>query len=206
MNDETSTAIINRIHRTHAWILQTAEKLTEDELCQRFGPSAPPIGWHLWHIARWADRVQASLPKVDEQTDDQPNPNRGIWEQEQLVEQWDLDPATLGTLQEGSGMDFEIASVLPRHIGKEKLLAYVQHVFTATDAAVAALSPEQFSESRSSVMEYAYDTTSGKIWAAPGAQTTLAADLIFHVSHANRHLGMMEALSGLLDKKGTATV
>ena len=82
----------------------------------------------------------------------------------------------------------------------------MREVFDVTNQTLDLLKPEHFAESRSSVMEYAYDVTDGRIWKAPGAATTLAADLGFHLSHANRHLGMIEALSGLLDKRGTVTV
>ena len=55
-------------------------------------------------------------------------------------------------------------------------------------------------------MEYSYNVADGTIRRAPGAETTVAADLAFHMSHTNRHLGMMEALSGLLERRGTVTV
>jgi hypothetical protein len=206
MSDVTTGVIGKRIQMAHTWIRQATEKLSEEELCQRFGPTAPPIGWHLWHIARWADRVQASLPRANADPNDPPNPNRGIWEREQLAQRWDLDPASLGTLEEGSGMDFEASAALPRRIGKEALFGYVQQVFAATDEAIANLRPRQFEEGRSSVMEYKYNSADGTIWRAEGAQTTLAADLAFHLSHANRHLGMMEALGGLLERKSSVTV
>jgi hypothetical protein len=206
LSELTTTAIVNRIKMAHAWILQATEKLTEDELCQSFAFTAPPIGWHLWHIARWADRVQASLPRQSDTTDHRPDPNQGVWQQERLAERWDLDPATLGTLEEGSGMALDASTALPRRIGRDALLAYAMQTFAATDAVVADLRPDQFLEQRSSVMEYKYDVTDGRIWRAPGAETTVVADLAFHLSHANRHLGMIEALSGLLNKKGSVTV
>ncbi len=113
MSDLTAEVLIKRIKMAHVWILEAAEKLTEDELCQRFGPTAPPIGWHLWHITRWADRMQAYTSQPGTDTNNPPNPNHGIWEKEQLAQKWGLDPARLGTLEEGSGMDFEDAAALP---------------------------------------------------------------------------------------------
>jgi hypothetical protein len=206
MSEVESTAIVSRIKMAHSWILQATERLTEDELCHRFGPTAPPIGWHLWHIARWADRVQASLPRPDVEPNTPADPNWGIWEQEKIANLWDLDPATLGTLQEGSGMDFDVASELPRHIGRDALLGYARRVFAVTDEALDKLLPAQLQATRESVMQYSYTVEDGKIERAPGKETTLAADLLFHVSHTNRHLGMMEALGGLLERKGTVTV
>lgn len=209
MNDIAAQVIIARIKMVQAWILQATEKLSEEDLSQPLGTTAPPIGWHLWHIARWTDRVQASLPRPHTEVDAknyQPNPNRGVWEQRQLADQWDLDRSRLGTLEEGSGMDFATAAMLPQKIGKDALLAYVHEVFDRTNQTLDSLKPDQFAERRSSVMEYAYNVADGTIWKAQGAETTLAADLGFHLSHANRHLGMIEALSGLLERKGTVTV
>ena len=50
-----------RIQWTHNSIISTAEALTETQLSQQPGPTSPPIGWHLWHTSRWADRLQASF-------------------------------------------------------------------------------------------------------------------------------------------------
>lgn len=206
MSDVMANVVVARIQMAHRWILQAAERLTEEELCQHFGPTAPPIGWHLWHIARWTDRVQASLPRDESITSVHPDPNRGIWEQEQLASAWKLDSGSLGTLEEGSGMDFEAAAALPRRIGRDALMTYATRVFAIADEALGQVKPERFAETRKSVMEYEYDSMSGKIWRAEGKVTTLASDLAFHLSHTNRHLGMMEALGGLLTRKGTVTV
>jgi hypothetical protein len=131
--------MVQRITRIHGWILQAVEPLSEDELCHRPARTAPPIGWHLWHIARWTDRVQASLPRRDDPPGYAPNPNQGIWEREQLAARWDLDPSTLGTLEEGSAMDFELAAQLPRRIGREALLVLFEAVAKGGNRARSAL-------------------------------------------------------------------
>ena len=46
----------NTIHWLHEALLRVTEELTPEQFCWLPGPEAPPIGWHLWHIARWADR------------------------------------------------------------------------------------------------------------------------------------------------------
>jgi hypothetical protein len=61
-------------------------------------------------------------------------------------------------------------------------------------------------DSRNSVMEFTGGADGVPIAETAGAQTTIAADVGFHLSHASRHLGMMEALSGLRDRPGTATL
>lgn len=56
-----------------------------------------------------------------------------------------------------------------------------------------------------SVMEFTADSQRLPISEGEGPRTTIGADLGFHLSHASRHLGMMEGLRGLLDRPGTAT-
>jgi hypothetical protein len=91
MQDAADNAIITRIVMAHALLLKATAPLDKRDFSRRFGATAPPIGWHLWHVARWADRVQASLPRASDADDHQPNPNDGLWEQEGLAAEWDLD-------------------------------------------------------------------------------------------------------------------
>src|SRR5688572_23661771 len=88
-----------RIQLTHGWVLNAVVGLTPEQLDRRFGPTAPPLGWHLWHVARWADRFQASFtPRGDGNTSEPSNPNRDIWHIEELAATWKLDPGKLGVL------------------------------------------------------------------------------------------------------------
>ena len=40
----------------HRALLKFAEGLTDEQLARQPSPAAPPIGWHIFHVARWADR------------------------------------------------------------------------------------------------------------------------------------------------------
>jgi len=203
MQDSIAQALVDRIQCAHRWLLAATTPLSGETLCRHFGPTAPPIGWHLWHISRWADRVQASLPRSSDAEGYLPNPNNGIWEREAMAAEWDLDPGTLGMLEDGSGMTHEDAAALPRKIGKPALVDYATRVFAGFDAALAEWTLEEMQATRASVMEYVI--RDGKVYKAPGKETTLAADLGFHRLHANRHLGMIEALRDLADQEGTIT-
>ncbi|MCX5909344.1 MAG: DinB family protein [Deltaproteobacteria bacterium] len=203
MDETIPVIIVSRIQMAHSWILKATEELTEEELCRSFEASSPPVGWHLWHIARWADRLQASLPRKAGPPLPQPNPSQSLWEAENLAVRWGLDPRTLGTFEEGSGMSFDAAAALPRRIGRDSLLDYARRVFTMANAAVAGLVPEDLPQARKGIM--GYEVVDGQIRPIPEKKTTIAAELIFHISHASRHLGMIEALRGLLGRKGTAT-
>jgi hypothetical protein len=203
-SDGLLSVIVQRIQRTHGWLLKVTSDLDDDLLARQFGPAAPAIGWHLWHIARWADRIQSTFPNHPFEAGRRWDRSRQIWFAGTIAERWKLDPATLGILQTGVGMAFEAAALVPR-TGKAGLIHYAEECFGALDAALAALVPEQMSDARNSVMEFTADPQGLPISEGEGPRTTIGADLGFHLSHASRHLGMMEGLRGLLDRPGTAT-
>ena len=41
-----------RIHWHHGALLKVTSDLKQEQFNWRPGPKAPPIGWHLWQIAR----------------------------------------------------------------------------------------------------------------------------------------------------------
>ena len=52
MQDAAGNAIVTRIVMAHALLLKATVPLDESDFSRRFGATAPPIGWHLWHVAR----------------------------------------------------------------------------------------------------------------------------------------------------------
>jgi hypothetical protein len=201
MMEPMATVVVQRIQQTHGWLLKVTVDLPDEDVARRFVATAPPIGWHLWHIARWADRLQASFPNQPFARERLWEPDRQIWFRDRLSSRWGLAPTTLGDLQTGVGMTSEDAAALPANVPTEALREYARRAFGAVDAAIGALSGRQLGEGRNSIMEQAEVTA-----AAPGPETTVSADLGFHLSHASRHLGCIEALRGLLDRPGTATM
>ena len=57
-------------------------------LHRRAGPKAPSIAFHAWHMARWADRYQATLPTSLASTDI--DGAREIWIRDDVVGSWGL--------------------------------------------------------------------------------------------------------------------
>lgn len=204
MQDAAVNAIVSRIASGHSLLIKATESLDEEDFCRQFGAMTPPIGWHLWHMGRWADRVQASLPRTGDPEGYEPNPNNGLWEQDLLTTAWDLDLSTLGTLESGSGMPHEAAASLPKKVGKATIVEYAKRSFARLDDALQSLDVDRFGDMRPSVMEF--EVHDGKLYKARGKETTVAADLAFHFSHVNRHLGMIEALRGFLMQDGSITV
>lgn len=197
--------LVQRLKLVNSNLLKVTQELSDEQLCKRPALTAPPIGWHLWHISRWADRFQASFPKRgDSYFGESSNPNRDLWHIENLAAQWDLDPTTLGALETGAGMEHDVAALIPKIIGKENLLNYARRVFSASEQALGSLNLAALDDPRQSILEI--ETFGSSVREAPGEATTGMGDIMFHITHANRHLGMIEALRGLLDMNGTATV
>ncbi len=196
-----ATIVIQRIQRTHGWLQKAAADLPDEDLARGFAMTAPPVGWHLWHIARWADRLQASFPNQPFGAARFWDPDRQIWFRDRLSSRWGLEPKTLGHLQTGVTMTAEAALALPARVPGEALRAYARQAFGAVDAAIQELSGAQLTEGRNSILEEGHETAE-----AAGPETTVSADLGFHLSHASRHLGCIEALRGLFEKPGSATM
>jgi hypothetical protein len=117
-----------------------------------------------------------------------------IWYGEKLAERWGFDNIQLGFDATGMNMSDEIAAglIFPR---KEDLLNYVESAFDLAERAVTAIDDEQFGSA-----EQPQPMTEG-IWGAG----TVGDAIIAHLTHDNRHLGMMECLLGLQGQRGTAT-
>jgi DinB superfamily len=193
MHDLLGRSIADRINRTHDDLLKLCDPLSEAEIALRPSQAAPPIGWHLWHIARWADHFQASFPEGVQ-----------IWQRADYPVQWILDTTLLGPMESGIGMPVFIATELVAKVGKVRLLDYARLVFVACGEALRGLETEQLQSKRQSFARWTLLGT--QVVDAPGVDTTLLEDCLRHVAHANRHLGMIEALIGAsLTRKGSAT-
>ena len=166
---------------------RTLETLTDEQYIRPPAATAPPIGWHLWHIARWADRFQAILTDPESPIE--------IWASDHLAESFGLDPAELGILQLGMAMDATKAQALPAAIGRRCFETYLDRVLDALRAAIAETDAATLLAPRLSIREYA--TVNGVIQYAPAQESTLFADILFHLTHSGRHLGSIEALRGL---------
>ena len=62
MTNQIAASLADGIAWTHQAILRLVEDISDEMLAKPPSATAPPIGWHVFHIARWADRLQASLP------------------------------------------------------------------------------------------------------------------------------------------------
>jgi hypothetical protein len=190
MSLSTAAVTVYAARRTHEALLRVVDELTDEQLTRGVGPSAPPIAFHLWHAARWADLLQSRIPAMTMELGKRLREGRQIWEAEALAQQWGLDPSALGESANGMGMDDDVSAALSLP-AKEQLADYARRVFEATNQAIAVVDDEQLQASCIDLY---------------GRETSVGAAVISHLTHLNRHLGMIEALRGVHGLRGTATV
>jgi hypothetical protein len=112
-----------------------------------------------------------------------------LWVSQGFARRWGMARLSLGGEGTGMGLSDDDAASLPLP-GLGEVREYARDVFAATERAFAAVSRRQF------------DTPCIDWY---GREITVGGALLNHVVHLNRHLGMIEALKGVLGMRGTAT-
>lgn len=201
MTKNTNSFLKDRVYFVHDWLIRAGKVVSADQFGHIFSEEAPPIGWHLWHMARFADRLQAKLATVTTGSE-----AAEIWYRDNISTQWGILASELGVFESGMGQSHQQAQATIVQVGQTAVIDYAQVAFEACDAAVAQLSDTDFDKSFYGLFDYAYDANSGEVWASEPRESVVAQDLIFHATHGSRHMGMMEALRGLLGTAGTLSV
>jgi DinB superfamily len=185
----TPDTVRERIARTNKQMLTLVSDLSEGDFSRRFGPHAPSVRFHLWHVSRWSDNAQHWLPKFTPELRKRLGDRPQIWDREGIAKAWGLAGKELGGDRTGMGLGDDDAAALPLP-GKTVMLAYSAKAFAAVEDALTSVDLAQFD-------------APCKDWA--GRDTTVGGAVIHHLIHINRHLGMVEALRGILGARGTAT-
>jgi hypothetical protein len=157
---------------THNQVLVLTDALTEEQVLWRPGDLAPSIGFHVWHLARWADYDAHRFDSSPE-----------VWLAKGLAEAWGF-PAELGEASAGTGLDDDASARLPLP-GKGPMLEYARAAFADLDQSLERMMIEASRRG--------------------GAGNDAVELVVTYATHDNRHLGMIEALRGLLGLQGTAT-
>ena len=173
-------AIVFNYQRTHELAIGAVSELSDDQLKWRPNLTAPSIGFHIWHMARWADDLFETIK----------GPGSQIWEREGVAEAWGLIASDLGQAETGAGMGDDMSANLGLP-ARDEVLDYVRRAFSAADEAVSSLSESSFQR-----LSYSR---------GHGEEQPLGYIVVRAIAHNNRHLGIMEALRGLLGMPGTAT-
>jgi hypothetical protein len=181
--------IAGRMREMHALVLAVTADLTEDQLTWQAGSQAPSIRFHLWHLARWADLVQANLPAMSPALAAEIGGGQEIWEREGLAAAWGLAATDLSFRATGMGLADDAAAHLPLP-AQADLLDYATRAFAAVDRAVDAVDDELFLVAGRDLLD---------------REASVGTAILNHLLHVSRHLGMIEALRGVQGLRGTAT-
>ena len=194
MTTSTAQLVISSYCQSHQRILNFLQKLSDEQLHWQLTPTTLSIAWHGWHVARWADHFQAALSGMTPELGQLLDEGVQSWHTEKIAEKWGFDSTLLGYAETGMGMRDEVATTLPFPV-KAVLLDYIGRVFECAEERTQQITDEHFQ-----LMEQEQPMTVGIYGAG-----TVGNAIMAHVTHINRHLGMMECLLGLQGTSGTAT-
>ena len=181
---------LSRLARAHQQFLDMMKEVTDEQASKWAAETAPPIKWHLWHMARWADYVQSLLAPVTAGEADHSNVGKQLWEALGIADDWGFEDRSLGTWGVGSQLSDEETQDLPLP-ALSKVVGYAKSCFETLERRFAQIDDGLFDTPF--IDWHENDTTVGDA-------------TIGYLAHANRHLGMIEALRGVLGQHGTATV
>lgn len=195
MKTAFATLIIDGYLATHRRVLDLAATMSNEQLHWRASPNSHTCAFHLWHIARWADYMQASIPGMTPTLTNRLGAGSQVWDKQELAARWGFDRPEFGYAATGMGMSDDLARsvTFPE---KEELLSYFREVLAAMERAFTEIDDEQFAAA-----EQWQPLTDG-IW----SKGTVGSAILAHILHANRHLGAVECLYGQQTGSGTASV
>jgi hypothetical protein len=85
MVSSTVDVVNDGIIQLHEQVLRQANRLSDEQLAWRLNVHTPSISFHLWHIARWADRLQARIPDMSPQMTERLGKATEVWETERMT-------------------------------------------------------------------------------------------------------------------------
>ena len=184
--------ISSRLERCHNQILDCVERVDEQDASKWLNQTAPSIKWHLWHMGRWADYARYKLllsPDIT-QYKSVSNITSELWNTNSFAELWSMENYNLGTWGVGAELSYEESKTLPLPDVNE-VLKYASLTFDAFQQLLKEV-------------PNAFFNRPFEDWHS--VQTTVEDTIIGYIAHANRHLGMIEAILGVLGYKGSATI
>jgi DinB superfamily len=181
MSNSIMAEVASQYGNTQDDLLELVEGLIDAQINWTPNQTTPSIGFHLWHMARWADYLQEMINGRGTQ----------IWATEQLAAGWALASNSLGFADTGMGMDDSVTAAL-RLPEKSLLLDYVRRTFAAARQAIAQIDDTAF--------HTVYADLHGEGW----HDGRIGPIIMTWLTHDNRHAGMIECLIGLQGMSGTA--
>lgn len=186
--DTTSGLLARNYAVVHARVLKVVDELTPEQFARPVHPALHSIGWHVWHTARWDDRLTEIVLKNLPELVREHGPAEQIWVTDSLGERWGLPVGAMGYRDTGTEMEDEAAAQM-RLPEKAEVVEYARRVFARIDDLVRSLP----------------DGVLLAVMPGDADGDSTAQNLMSYEVHANRHLGTIEAMKGQLGLRGSAT-
>jgi DinB superfamily len=184
-------AIMTSYRATNIKIIQAVQELSNEQLRWRPNRSSHSIAFIIWHLARWADHLQATIPGMTDELAIRLPPGVQLWVTTDYSTRWGFDVTRLG--YEETGTDADLAGEAePDWPGKDLLLAYAQEAFAAAELSIAAIDEAQFVALER--QQYQDDYIEG----LRTTSATVGNAMMSHLLHNAQHLGELYYLCGLL--------
>lgn len=181
--------VLHSFQNIHRVVLDLAANLDDEQLRWKPQGYSTSIGFHLWHLARESDYLQAAILYHTPQLVPEFGDGTEIWQREGLAQKWGFPEELHETV--GTGLSDEAAATLPIP-EKDELLAYLRNSYQAIEEFIERL------DSRYPTLENADEELQRKI-------EMIRLNLLVFLTHDCRHLGMVECLKGLQTGFGSAT-
>jgi uncharacterized damage-inducible protein DinB len=189
---QTFRLLARQYHGCHKATLAMVSELSEEQF--RWRPTRGPqsIGWHLWHIARWDDYI-AEVLLQETPSLSHLGPARQVWKERNIATRWGLDAVDLGLEDGGTSLTDDQAAAMT-FPSKEAVVEYAEGAFEHLDAILPELDDSLIPQVLPTVATEAFPTHD------PYGVTVMEM-----FRHACEHLGMMEAVKGMLGLRGSVT-
>jgi hypothetical protein len=187
MTDRIAGLLADRAGRSHRRVLGSIEEVDENQAARWVAPTAPSLKFHVWHAARWADRLAVHLAALVGPVAGVAD--REVWELDALAERWGFATDRLGRGATGLGMDDADARDLPMP-PCSTIADYAREVFALAVEQIAAVPDDRM-----------LDRAVGLY----GREDAVLGMMLAHLSHTDRHLGMTEAIWGALGRPGSVS-
>ena len=138
MGESSAFLVINAYLLLHKRILEFSSKLSQSQITWQAKPDNLPIAFYLWHLGRWADHLQASLPGMTTELSKRFPPGKQVWDVVKKSQPWKSFSDDLGYAETGMSMEETAASKL-RYPPKDILLKYINQTFTAVERLVLGI-------------------------------------------------------------------
>ncbi len=181
--------LVDRVRFVHSAFLGAVDELDERTFHARPGPKAPSIAFHLWHTARWADAFQERFGSFAPELERFAGREQ-IWTARGLAEAWGFG-GSLGIEATGSGLDDDASAALPLP-AKAAVVDYASAAFAGAEEVFGGVRDDELLLPTAD-----FDEEGGWV---------VLRHFGWHLIHASRHLGMIEALKGVHGIRGTVTL